>query len=1692
LGKAVTDWDKVEPPPPPAGVSDWAKVAPPPEDSDNVGVTRLPPPPDMKSSGLKKGAYTLGGLELANAAKDQDPKKAIQALSDARANNLEPQHAADNADIFQAQRQTAGVAQALAQSPALMSYAGQSTQHVAAIAGDSTNLAAVGRGAFGEPELPWYGDLDENAPPAEDGPAYERPTGPDAITAALTKHTASMIKDFVDAYIGLQSTPSQGVKNLSKSLGSIAGQDLADVIPAPVEAVAGVLPSLVGLGVAAATGPEALFASMFMGGYGRLRAAGVEDGLAATGAALAAKLGSGFGTEFLTGLAPKATQALVRDTAAQAMTSLVRSAAAKEAAKKFGVHAASGALMTISMGMTELITKNIDTYSKTGKEPDPSELWQNFKQLSKQSLALLPFAATGPLMEYHQQMGRHLAAHADQIKLAALTGPLGETAIVRTAPAEAKQIVRQMADDAGERWANEEQPPPSAPARGGSVEIMAGSYVQAAKQSKVVDALKKEINKIETSGDTVPEDLERKLTQEVGKLNRLMEPEHFGEPIPAPARAAGKVYVDADVLRKVATNNKLDPHKVAEQVTGNANALNEAEATNTAIAVPVENYAVDLQPLHKDLAKGTSLHEDNPSLASVQSEPPIDLQEALANLAKPLNNAELTRLAAVNAKAAPAPVADPALNTPQTIHGIQKTFAALKTLGFDVPELPASIVPLNTGEPLSPPKKEPTTPAAIYKAQAVKAMADKTIFQLATKAYASAARKAQGIIDKMRVQTENKLSSAEQTAQQGIDAKTRQEAQDKSVTATQKTVVAGEKSLEAMRQIEIRNLNRAMETARAQAQKAATKVVGSVTASVSDGIRADRYGAGALYGELYDHVSQALGLRTPAPNEELNDPTVSMNVLQTSYGSDLPFDLEQVLALIKTPKELGEMKLSEANTVDAFFKTLQKISSEASKAYTEGQLLDRKAVIDKDILPALKAQTPDGQANSPPDVQNPELARPPPDVRNPKQAGARSRWEAFKDGIAAMKGDESKLSFQTLLKPMGKWGASHFLRVLSAEKVEARIRTQQADAMSLTSKLAGLDRRVPWPQGMSQPGLTQDVSVADMLHIRRLMGTEENSAAIAEATKVPLPAWEAWFDQHMTKDMYDATQQFWTGTKSLGNEQAANMAIRGAVPMVRQTPRKIKTQFGDYTGSFSGPMRWLDGSGRLPSPVSADDPMRGNRVAPDVPHRKTEAPSPAIDRFPDLSASNGQAHFREQARDIAYSEPVRDGHAMFTDPDFQRAVVQRLGQAWYDRLIQAHDRVADGGRVAIDRGISTVNVLFTGGRIVAGATFPFNISTMLKTAIHPLQDAMLQGGGLNLIKGTLRAVSSEGRAESNAQSRIVSLYTRDAYRRQRDMAHDLEGNTDSALEKVGDVASAAGHFFNAHTLAAHAHIIWHTNRYAAPAGSTYQESIDYADQRTAAALPPNTVVRQSAQNMNQLFAAMNLTYNFQGAFFNMKAQNEMEVRANIAGGANKFVARGIQLAQRLGTYATLGLGLWIGGQGRTKQEEEEDAAGHGSVSGFGDTTMLGHHVGTAKWIARTLMVEKYLGSPIAHKLMEMAAPILVGDKPARSYGLLNPPAQELADAEWKDFVTIVNSEKEGSQRLNAAFDSVAMVFVPGHVQMKRSGQASYQLLHAEDFEGDYQPRGDLDRLDMLIRGTKPRNASFLSDAQGLISGRSRQ
>src|ERR1700682_3615417 len=101
--------------------------------------------------------------------------------------------------------------------------------------------------------------------------------------------------------------------------------------------------------------------------------------------------------------------------------------------------------------------------------------------------------------------------------------------------------------------------------------------------------------------------------------------------------------------------------------------------------------------------------------------------------------------------------------------------------------------------------------------------------------------------------------------------------------------------------------------------------------------------------------------------------------------------------------------------------------------------------------------------------------------------------------------------------------------------------------------------------------------------------------------------------------------------------------------------------------------------------------------------------------------------------------------------------------------------MASGGRVPVDRAVGTVNALYVGTRVLAGATFPFNLGTMIKMAAHPLHDSFIQGGSKHLLQAVLRSATAEGRAEANSQSRIVESYTTDGHERLMQMQRDLEG-----------------------------------------------------------------------------------------------------------------------------------------------------------------------------------------------------------------------------------------------------------------------------------------------------------------------------
>lgn len=890
-----------------------------------------------------------------------------------------------------------------------------------------------------------------------------------------------------------------------------------------------------------------------------------------------------------------------------------------------------------------------------------------------------------------------------------------------------------------------------------------------------------------------------------------------------------------------------------------------------------------------------------------------------------------------------------------------------------------------------------------------------------------------------------------------------QKAEDNSVKATVKEVKAGDAMQTYAESSQVFQENQAIEKERVKALRQANKIVKAMDGYASPEARGRLNKAWSTYGDLSDAVLESLDMRKPDPNVRRDEPDILLEQIQQHYGSDLPFDKGVVLA-VTGPKKLalGEYNLNIAQKVHDFFKAIHLFAHDSSEAYISGKLADRADLINNSIIPALRAQNPNGKF-----------------VINHKQLEPgliKSAKQTYADFI----GKEAGLTMQTLLLPTGEWGKSHDLRRSAAEQSTRRITKMQEAALKPQAELPNLAERLPWPEGVAPEGLPT-LSRADFYHARALTGTLENATDVAKSLGIDIPKLETWFAKFMTPEAYKAIQHRWDGLEELGDMTAAVHAQRGEGPMVRQTPRKITTEFGDFQGKYGGNMRWIAAGNTGPEAVDTSDPLKGNRVYDDTPHGMTIERKP-VKSFPDLSASNGQAHFRAQAHDIAWSEVVRDGAHMIYDPDFKKAVVTYMGQEWYDRLENRHALDAVG-HLAYTRGNSATTALYAGGSLVSASIFPANVDTALKMTAHPLIDASLQGGIAHLPRAIMRSFTPEGKADA-AQSRVVDAYTKDGFKAMRELTKDLEGRSGGSFAKISDMTTWFGTLMQHFIMGKQAEIVFGMHKLQAESqGANPQEALNYADAKTKASMPANSIFRQPAQSQEKVYAIMNFIYNFEDAARNMKAQRAIEDKAgldpnrymNKAGG---FFLR--SLIRAAGVAATgaiaAGIGNYLGGSGRNRAEETEDAEGNGA---FGTWT------GTAKATLRTLVVDSQLGNPIRRKITDVLMPWVLGEKGTHHFQVFAPAVNELFEGSYRDFTKVVNGDQKDSARIQAAFRGLSR-FTPMGTQLYRTGSTLYSLVTTDDFKVE-ESRGIFDDVDKFVRGPNPFNASFLSDTQGVVS-----
>lgn len=843
--------------------------------------------------------------------------------------------------------------------------------------------------------------------------------------------------------------------------------------------------------------------------------------------------------------------------------------------------------------------------------------------------------------------------------------------------------------------------------------------------------------------------------------------------------------------------------------------------------------------------------------------------------------------------------------------------------------------------------------------------------------YETQRNQAQRELDKRQTQTVNQMSTAHNTAQQGIDAALAdqtQRAQDKSVSATQSEVKAGERSAEADKATARRDAADVLNKAHARAAAEAEKVQGQFARMAKNTEPYERSaadGLGSEYKDAFNTVMSHLGLggREASP---MQDPSVLYDRLNASGFDDktTQFDRAAFAAWLKDPKPLDSMTLAEAKDLRNALTSIRKAAGAANEITLRNRTVTRAAFVKQAETELEKRGFKPGKFTY--GESQSILAK----YKASKNQPA-VMWEAF-----GQPGQEHNEQFYEARNLNGQLRADHDAFVKDAhDKLDAELRGLHGESFTpygglsawMNSKVPALDLDVTrnpnleflWPHGK--------VRRADVIAMAMQSGTESGLEKMAAGYGVKPEDLTTYLNQTLTKPEWDFAARYWKHNDALFELLSKVKEDSTGVPLEPLARRSVYTPHGVYEGGYS-PFRWYDADHGLPK-YSDTDVYRGETEGMDTDTGSVHARTKFDAAVPRIDFASLDAHYKSVLHHIAFSKFVREQYGLLTDPAFKNLVRDRIGQAFYDNMWEAHKVVVDGDLVPEKTASTAAQVLNAGTNIAARAVFVNNVPIMLGQEGHITTAGANFGVSMrNITQGIRDSLMPERVAQNMQESKSLQYMAQDWDRKlfeleRANIGYKEGGALDSAYRKLHLIDTPARYFAKLQ----YEHI--GNAIYSAVKAQALENGLPEAEARRAAdrainlSMPKLNVMEQSALVRDHtITGSVVLVRNYPNELSGMNTIREWERRAQLSDGASSALKiYGASAVRSLAFLGSLMATHYAIGHGRNEEEVKEGM------------------LGTLKFAARSAIEAMAYSSPLAYPALQLATPTLLQEHPKGHY-----------------------------------------------------------------------------------------------------------
>ena len=1442
-------------------------------------------PDDLNDFDLRDAGRTPPGL-TAHVAVQQPQAQAAQTLTTAKAQDLPPAVVA--ADPLKAERDARQrqILKDLEQAPAVAQYAAQGPAQAAVIQHETPQYGFVTR---------WLSGTSGTDEPLPEQSNVGTAIGRGVMTALADWEQFQAFKMKSGGWVGVGAHLLSGLGLLNPvdtppevhDAAVEAQQKKADELTqlaqhqTPLEKQSSPF-ALKTVNLAAqvapyVAAPELAVPGMFIQSVGGLNAAGVSPDHAVVGGTIAALLGAKTADILSESLAPLGKIGDVQKFIAKWTTDLLGHPAAVQTALQTGRHAVFGWATAAGMDFTQRVTQLVDDAAKKGRSVDPSEYVAAFKESAKGALSILPLIG---LTSGLGLIGKHIEAHANGLSHDAMTVPLEGT---KVPPAEAQEIFR----NAKQRPDPNAQTVETRPVRPAATETEPGPV---STGTKYVYIDPEHFEKVIKAAGEDPKSLANKVAGNGAWTHSVVTGAKLEVPISDYLTTLAPFHAELrDGVARTddgATLSQNHAQWLAEE-TANAQGAKAAEPKSQgpevskappqgpqAASLPTEFRAisspldalkarVEVEPTAKGLKTYAEAHAQEQTITALENMKGryTRLANEAQHKADKLSAKTIDLLASAE-QAAQQGIDEATAGLEQARGGVIASEAARTTTAKT---LQAAIRRIVTTKRMAG-----VDPTAI--SDDVNGMVQEGIKTAVKKAVADADLTPEKI--KTIVQTEvNEARKA--FRESGVRGQT---AEDKSVQATEKTVRAGDNAAEVQSLQRKRDLNLAMEKARAAVVKVTDKQSEKlITDSASDAARKDLYQRGTTraFGEAHDMLMEALNLREPdgtprPPSFE----AAATHLLQ--HGHVMDFEVGPLDDLCRNPKSIGELKPSELDNVVRASDTLRKLAKDEAETYVNGETRNIQDQIQNVIAPSVAAGAPKPW----------------------------TRRQAFDK------------NFHALLQPLGNVGQAIVQRFLTVRANRDNLLARVIDAYRVDDALVErskvkVETPQDWPDAMRKayPELTQRHLWA-MAHIA---GTEEGMGAVERATGWSPEQVHGWLEGHIPKEEWDSFQQHKDVRDEFGRLLAGAVSNEGGVPLKMKTPRTYTAHGETYTG-FYAPVRWLD-KGGLPFKTEPTDPSAG--ISKAMQDDFTKEQQAHVDGVLDISWDRMAHNYRDVANYLSMHDFVMDNARLFNAPGFKDAVAP-LGPDYLEALKAWHNTVRTSQSPHDLRYRDTLLARLASD--TARAAFSMNLKSIAGLEGHLPILKTTYGDDFNV--GSAATISPEKWARADALSPEVVQYRFNNYgSKLREMMNQMYGG---GAHKIMDVAFLPSQELWHGADALLTHQVWNGFYDAALEKLKDPDAARLrANELTDRSMPPIDIYGKSLRTTDPWLGMLALTKNFQNSVSNMQAMRAWEARAGIKpGGMPMYWA---WKAGVTGAIAMTGYALY--GEGRNEIEQKEGGKG---------------------------------------------------------------------------------------------------------------------------------------------------------------------